>query len=114
MSEMQKSESTYMVNFKFINLIFLSFFLIFISSCSRSFEGDIEYGLDLVKDMEFALKLAKDQNPTYAKKMKKAENEIYEFLAEMREKYSQEEYQKIDSRLQKEMDNVLRRAMQGY
>jgi len=95
-------------------LLFLSFTFIVIISCARSFEGDIEYGLELVADMEFALKLAKDQNPAYEKKMKKAETEIYEFLADMRKKYSEKEYQKIDRSLQREMDNVLKRAMQGY
>lgn len=100
--------------YKFQYLIVIILGLILITACSRSYEGDIEYGLDLVKDMEFALKLAKDQNPTYEKKMKKAENEIYEFLAEMREKYSEKEYQEIDRRLEREMDNVLKRAMQGY
>jgi len=41
-------------------------------ACSRSFEGDIEYGLDLVRDMELALQLAKDKNPAYEKRMNNA------------------------------------------
>ncbi|MBU4486914.1 MAG: hypothetical protein KKD38_08300 [Candidatus Delongbacteria bacterium] len=64
--------------------------------------------------MEFALQLAKDQNPNYETKMNDAEQEIYDFLADMREKHTDEDYKKIDGAIQKEIDRIMKKAMSGY
>ncbi|MBU4485799.1 MAG: hypothetical protein KKD38_02620 [Candidatus Delongbacteria bacterium] len=98
-----------------IKFIITASILIFLTSCGAGgIEGDISDGKDIVKKMEYALKLAKDQNPLYEEKMQDAENELYAFMAIMRDKYNDEEYQKIDRTLQAEMDKIMQKMMGGY
>lgn len=95
-------------------MVILFLFGFFVSCSISGVEGDIEKGLKIAKKIEFALQLAKDQNPNYETKLNDAEQEIYDFLAVMREKHSDEDYKKIDNAVQKEIDRILRNAMSGY
>ncbi len=98
-----------------IKLVITAFILIFLTSCGAGgIEGDIRDGKDIVKKMEYALRLAKDQNPKYEEKMQEAEDELYTFMANMREKHNDDDYQKIDRILQNEIQNTMQKMMSGY